>query len=109
MNIANTTLWKKYSKKWSVKTTTNAKDSFGGMEVSSTTKDVMGRLSKSMTSNSQDGATIPTTQSGGVFFTLPETILITGDILDNQYQIIDFDYFPSHNEYRLKFIDKWGA
>ena len=79
------------------------------MEVSETTKDVIGRLSKSMTSNGEDGANIPTTRSGGIFFTLPETKLKTGDILDNQYQIIDFDYFPSHNEYRLKFIDKWGA
>ena len=97
----------KYFTKWKVETSINTTDTFGGKEVATTEKDIEGYLSKSMSSNGQSGEAIPTTRSGGILFTKPEVTLNTGDILNNQYQVIDFDNFPSHNEYRLNYIDKW--
>ena len=105
MNIQN---YVKYFKKWTVKTSVNTPDTFGGVEVTATEKDIEGYLSKSMSSNAQSGEAIPTTRSGGILFTKPDVLLNTGDILNNQYQVIDFDNFASHNEYRLSFIDKFN-
>ncbi len=104
MNIQN---YVKYFTKWNVKTSTNSKDNYGGMKVHVTEREIEGYLSKSMTSNGQNGESIPTTRSGGILFTRPSDILNTGDILNDQYRVIDFDMHPSHNEYRINFIDKW--
>lgn len=105
MNIQN---YVKHFTKWKVKTSVNSTDTFGGVEVTATEKDIEGYLSKSMSSSGQSGEAIPTTRSGGILFTKPEVDLNTGDILNSQYQVIDFDKFPSHNEYRLNYIDKWN-
>ena len=105
MNIKN---YQKYFKKWSVKTSVNSVDDFGGIVVTAAEKEIEGYFSKSKTSNGQGGEDIPTTRSGGILFTFPEVVLNTGDILSNQYQVIDFDYFPSHNEYQVSFTDKWN-
>lgn len=104
MNIRN---YLKYFTKWTAKTSVNTKDTFGGITVTTTEKEIEGYLSKSMSSNGQNGEVIPTTQSGGILFTKPETKLSTGDILNNQFKVVDFDNFKSHNEYRLIYIEKW--
>ena len=105
MNIQN---YVKHFTKWKVKTSFNSTDDFGGIEVTPTEKDIEGYLSKSMSSSGQSGEAIPITRSGGILFTKPEVDLNTGDILNNQFQVIDFDKFNSHNEYRLNFISRWN-
>ena len=105
MNIRN---YRKYFTKWNVQTSTNTKDDFGGIVVGTVTREIEGYLSKSMTNTRDTGNGIPTTRSGGILFTYPDVLLVEGDILDNQYQIIDSDKHASHNEYSVKFIEKWG-
>jgi len=104
MNIKR---YRKYFKTWTVKTSTNAKDGFGIVQVGSNETTFKGYLSKmpSATRNTGDG--IPETQSNGIMFTGPEVDLKKGDIIGGKYQVIDDSRFPSHNEFFIKYIDKW--
>ena len=104
MNIAN---YHKYFTSWNVETSTTEKDSFGGIIVGTKTRQINGYLSKSLTTT-RDEDNIPQTVSGGILFVDPEIHLTTGDILNKQYQVIDYDRHPSHNEYTVKLLDKWG-
>jgi len=104
MNIRN---YHKYFRDYAVRTSTTIKDTFGGITVGETTKTIRGYFSKSMSSSGGDYIN-PQTVSNGILFTDPTTLLNTGDILDDRYQIIDYDKHASHNEYMLKFIDNYG-
>jgi len=104
MNIRN---YHKYFKDYTVKTSTNITDDFGGITVGFTIKKIRGYFSKSMSSSGGDYIN-PRTISTGILFTDPTTLLNTGDILDGRYQIIDYDKHASHNEYKLEFKDTFG-
>jgi len=105
MNIRN---YHKYFSDFSLETSTNTTDTFGGVVVGKSSKIIRGYFSKSTTTTRDLGNGIPETRSGGILFTDPDVILSTGDILDGKLQVIDFDKHPSHVEYSVKFIDKWG-
>lgn len=104
----NIRAYQKYFTKWTVKTSTNTKDTFGAIVVGESTRDIMGYLSKSMTSSKDTGNGVATTRSGGILFTMPDVDLVQGDILNNQYQVVDLVKHTSHNEYAVVFVDKWG-
>lgn len=105
MNIKN---YLKHFTDWTVETSFNAKDEYGGMEVGVDTRAIKGYFSKSMTTTRDTGEGIHETRSGGILFTKPNVHLVNGDILNRQYQVIDFNKFKSHNEYSVKYLDKWG-
>ena len=104
MNIRN---YHKYFSDHTVKSSITTKDSFGALSVGTSTKTIRGYISRSLT-NTRDGDNIPTTVSGGILFTDPNVHLTTGDIVDDKFQIIDYDRHPSHNEYSVKLVDRYG-
>jgi len=105
MNIRN---YHKYFSDFTVTTSTDAKDAFGGVVVSTKTEVIRGYFSKTNTSTRDLGNGIPNSASGGILFTDPNVELFLGDIISGNLQVIDFDKHPSHNEYSVKFISKWA-